>query len=404
MAAEIRVARHDGPRADLRSLFELAEGSPTQLDSYLHCGRVLVAIEDDRILGHLQLTETAVPGEVEIKNMGVLESHRRRGIGRMLVESAIQLAGEESHDTMRVATAAADLDTLRFYQRLGFRMRSIERDAFTAATGYGQTSFGGIALRDRVWLDLPLRSRPAAVPVHLYERQVNSLVGSWRHYATGSAGATVYEEKGAHIAVFPSNPEQLVYNNALVDRDLDAEQSARALSAMESRYAEAEIDSFAVWIHESHETGLAEVEGRGYRFDTSTRAMAMPLDEIAVARPELELAEPDWHEYLRTIGAPEGLLENIDTTPFHVLIVRASGKSVAGAMAYDVDGDCGISSLGTVPEARRQGLGTALTAVHLYNARDRGCATASLQSTEMAERVYASLGFRDLGRYLEYVR
>jgi hypothetical protein len=29
--------------------------------------------------------------------------------------------------------------------------------------------------------------------------------------------------------------------------------------------------------------------------------------------------------------------------------------------------------------------------------------TASLPSTEMAERVYAAVGFRDLGRILEYV-
>ena len=31
------------------------------------------------------------------------------------------------------------------------------------------------------------------------------------------------------------------------------------------------------------------------------------------------------------------------------------------------------------------------------------CRTASLQSTPMAERVYAAVGFRDLGRILEYV-
>lgn len=35
--------------------------------------------------------------------------------------------------------------------------------------------------------------------------------------------------------------------------------------------------------------------------------------------------------------------------------------------------------------------------------RARGCRAASLQSTPMAERVYASAGFRDLGRILEYV-
>jgi predicted GNAT family acetyltransferase len=59
--------------------------------------------------------------------------------------------------------------------------------------------------------------------------------------------------------------------------------------------------------------------------------------------------------------------------------------------------------VGTVEKARRRGLGTALTAAQAHDARARGCRTASLQSTEMAERVYAAVGFRDLGRILEYV-
>jgi ribosomal protein S18 acetylase RimI-like enzyme len=50
---------------------------------------------------------------------------------------------------------------------------------------------------------------------------------------------------------------------------------------------------------------------------------------------------------------------------------------VAAALAYDFGGDCGIYNVGTVEKARRRGLGTALTA--------------------------AQVGFRDLGRILEYV-
>ena len=71
-------------------------------------------------------------------------------------------------------------------------------------------------------------------------------------------------------------------------------------------------------------------------------------------------------------------------------------------MAFDLDGDCGIYNVGTLEHARRHGLGTALTLAHLYDAVDRGCVTASLQSTPMAERVYAAAGLRDLGRILEY--
>jgi GNAT superfamily N-acetyltransferase len=155
--SSVRVEHHRGSRAELRSLFELAEDSPTELDAYLDLGRVLVAIDGEQIVGHLQLTENDAAGEIEVKNMAVLESHQRRGIGRKLIATALRLAREESRHTVRVATAAADIDNLRFYQRQGFRMRSIERDAFTPATGYDPgTMVDGIALRDRVWLDLPL--------------------------------------------------------------------------------------------------------------------------------------------------------------------------------------------------------------------------------------------------------
>jgi hypothetical protein len=53
-----------------------------------------------------------------------------------------------------VATATADVGNLRFYQRCGFRLRSVERDAFTTERGYpAGLESDGIPVRDRVWLD-----------------------------------------------------------------------------------------------------------------------------------------------------------------------------------------------------------------------------------------------------------
>ena len=43
-------------------------------------------------------------------------------------------------------------------------MRSVERDAFTAETGYSDIDIDGIALRDRVWLDLRLVDQVAGGP------------------------------------------------------------------------------------------------------------------------------------------------------------------------------------------------------------------------------------------------
>jgi ribosomal protein S18 acetylase RimI-like enzyme len=100
---------------------------------------------------------------------------------------------------------------------------------------------------------------------------------------------------------------------------------------------------------------------------------------------------------------PPNLLSGADHAAFHLLLARLDGKNVATALAFDHDGDRGIYNVGTLEHARRRGLGTALTALHLHDALARGCQTATLQSTEMAERMYTAVGFRDLGRILEYV-
>jgi len=153
----VTVAVYEGPRTELRPLFELADDSPAALDAYLDLGRVLVARSGDEIVGHLQVVPTDRADVAELKNMAVLESHQGRGVGRALVSGLIDLLGGEAVTTLVVATAAADVGNLRFYQRQGFRMRAIERDAFTPATGYPpDTVIDGLELRDRVWLDLPL--------------------------------------------------------------------------------------------------------------------------------------------------------------------------------------------------------------------------------------------------------
>jgi ribosomal protein S18 acetylase RimI-like enzyme len=107
-------------------------------------------------------------------------------------------------------------------------------------------------------------------------------------------------------------------------------------------------------------------------------------------------------EYAR--GAPAGLLSGAHPSAFHILAARLAGETVATAIAFDHDGDCGVFNLSTLEAARRQGPSTALTARHVHDAVERGCSTASLQSTAMAVRVYAAVGFRDLGRILEYAR
>ena len=151
------IGRHAGSREPLRALFALAEDSPEQLAAYLDLGEVLTASNADGVLGHIQIIDTEQPDQLEIKSMAVDPGVQGRGIGRALVEAALELARDQGRCKVVVATASADTGNLRFYQRLGLRLERVVPDAFTPATGYpAGIEIDGIPLRDQVWLSINL--------------------------------------------------------------------------------------------------------------------------------------------------------------------------------------------------------------------------------------------------------
>jgi ribosomal protein S18 acetylase RimI-like enzyme len=153
----MRIATHRGSRAGLRHLFELADDSAQHIDAALEAGVVLTAIVGKQAIGHVQVVEAADPSTAEITSLAVLPAHQRAGVGRALAGAAIARERDLGRTTLLVATAAADTGAPRFYQRLGFRMLRVERDAFTPAEGYpAGILVDGIPLRDRVWFDLRL--------------------------------------------------------------------------------------------------------------------------------------------------------------------------------------------------------------------------------------------------------
>lgn len=155
--AGVEIAWHDRPRSELRHLFELAEDSRERIDASIDEGRVLVAMDGATAVGYLQLIGSDAPGQAELKSMAVVERLQHHGIGRALVARAVEECRADGVRTIRVGTASADIGNVRFYQRLGFRMLEIERNAFTVAGGYPEEMvIEGIPLRDRVWLVMDL--------------------------------------------------------------------------------------------------------------------------------------------------------------------------------------------------------------------------------------------------------
>ena len=149
----MRIAPYTGEREALRDLLELAD-EPGPLAVYMQNGEILAAIDGATIVGLALIQESSEPRVAEIKNLSVLLDRQGTGVGRALVDACVAHCRAWGMRRLLVATAAADVGNLRFYQRVGFRMLRIERDAFTPAHGYEDGGeIDGIPLRDRVWFD-----------------------------------------------------------------------------------------------------------------------------------------------------------------------------------------------------------------------------------------------------------
>src|SRR5262249_25380693 len=196
------------------------------------------------------------------------------------------------------------------------------------------------------------------------------------------------------------------YNNAVLDRELNPAERREAIAAMRDAYSAAGVDRYAAWVHEDDRPLRRELREMGYVVTESTRAMGLSIEDFESPPAEIDLKRLGWDEYLHFLTSgedlPEGLLGGVDPDAFVALGAWAEGEILAAAIAFDHDGDCGIFNMGTLERARRRGIAGALTAHHLCEARARGCRTATLQATPMAEGVYAAFGFRDLGRFVEY--
>jgi len=93
-------------------------------------------------------------------------------------------------------------------------------------------------------------------------------------------------------------------------------------------------------------------------------------------------ADSDWQHYIGVLG----------------------GTPVSWASVFYATGVAGIYAVGTVPKARRQGIGSAMTLQGLLDARERGYRVGLLQSSEMGFNVYRRLGFETCFKIKTYVR
>jgi ribosomal protein S18 acetylase RimI-like enzyme len=152
----LTIAKHSGSREPLARLFSEADDSESEILGYRDLGDLLVAREDGIIVGHAQVVECAEAGLFELKSLAVVEERRSKGIGAALVRAALEHCRMQGGQSILVATAAASIHALKFYQRQGFRIRRVIRDFYVPSRGYRPLELNGIPLLDEVILDMDL--------------------------------------------------------------------------------------------------------------------------------------------------------------------------------------------------------------------------------------------------------
>ncbi len=80
---------------------------------------------DERIVGYLLSMHAA--DEMHVLNVATLPSHRRQGVGRMLVDAALDFARQAQVRLVILEVRASNGDAIRLYRRVGFASMGYRR-------------------------------------------------------------------------------------------------------------------------------------------------------------------------------------------------------------------------------------------------------------------------------------
>jgi ribosomal protein S18 acetylase RimI-like enzyme len=88
-----------------------------------------------------------------------------------------------------------------------------------------------------------------------------------------------------------------------------------------------------------------------------------------------------------------------DAAPSRTYVARIEGRPVATSLGLVLGEVLGIFNVATIEDARRRGIGRAITLAALRDGAARGASAAVLQASDVGHGVYERLGFRDYATY-----
>jgi GNAT superfamily N-acetyltransferase len=239
-----------------------------------------------------------------------------------------------------------------------------------------------------------------------------NFIGSYRKLVEHSPGGEV-REAGSVFAFVTGLPLSL-FNGCLVTGPAEASEVAAALEWL----AEHDVPSRA-WVPPElvpalHEVFVAhglDLEPEPYPGMVLNPVPAAPASRAGVEVALIDAATVDeFVEVLVSGGVPLDLARRLTPPSFaadpavQLFVGRLGGRAVGTSIAIQSREASGIVAVGTLPEARRRGVGAAVSWAAVSAGAERGHDTIVLQSSPMGFPVYTAMGFRTVVPYAVFGR
>ena len=99
---------------------------------------VFVAEEDGEIVGRLSVARDPHPASFHVADLGlmVVASHRRRGVGRALLQRAVEWAGDSRVRKLELHVIPHNAPAIALYESFGFVREGYRKDHYRRGVGY----------------------------------------------------------------------------------------------------------------------------------------------------------------------------------------------------------------------------------------------------------------------------
>ena len=237
-----------------------------------------------------------------------------------------------------------------------------------------------------------------------------SFIASFRKLAQHVSQGETHEE--GSIFSFSTGLPLSSFNGCIVTQETSSTELASCLE-----WVAAHDVPFRVWVAEKLAAGLAEVPVSYGLEPAASLYPGMVLHPIPDA-PTFDagvdvvaISEPTLDEFIGVLeeGGLRGELARRLISPsfardadVRLFVGRLDERPVGTSIAIRSGDASGVYNVGTLPQARRRGVGSAVTWAAVGAGQAWGCDTVVLQSSVMGLSMYPDMGFRTVAPYVTF--